>query len=390
VNAPERLLAPGPVAVPAAVLAALALPVVHHRTPAFVEVWQRARRQLATIMGVSGDDTVILSGSGTAAFEAVLLASVPRGGRVLALCGGKFGERWALLARTFGFEVAELDVAWGETFDADVVAARVRAFAPDAVTVVHSETSTGTLHDIEALARAVRAAAPDTLVLVDAVTSLAAMPLHPHAWDIDALVAGSQKGVMLPPGLGFVWLSERAWNRAPDAATRVASFSLDLHRERVRQRDGDTTATPATSLVVAADVAFAQLLTTGIERRAADLQRRNRALLAAGVTLGMQPLSVRPSPAVAAMLTPASLSAPAVTRALAARGWRIAGGQDHLTPRLLRPSALGDVGDADVVAFAEVLEQVVAELGGPAAASGVGAAAARTVLEAPIELGGPR
>ena len=359
-----RLYAPGPVAVPPAVLAALGRPVLHHRTDAFRAVFLRARAALAEIVGVPGDDVMLLTGSGTTAFEAALLASVPAGGRVLALRGGKFGDRWAAMARAFGYRVVERDVAWGHAFDADALIAGLRDEAPpEAVTLVHSETSTGVLHDVEALAGALRSWAPDALLLVDAVTSLAAAELRPHAWGIDALVAGSQKGVMLPPGLGFVWLSARAWERAADPAARVAGYVLDLHRERPRQAVGDSAVTPATSLVVAAEVAFASLIEGGLAARREGLARRNRAVLAAGTALGAVPFAERASPAVAALATPEGLDAPAVVSALARRGVRIAGGQDQLRRRLLRPSLLGYGDDYDAVVLAAALEDAWRDLG---------------------------
>ncbi len=381
-----RLYAPGPVAVPPAVLEALARPVVHHRTDAFRATFQRVRAALAEVLEVPGDDVMLLTGSGTTAFEAALIAAVPREGRVLALRGGKFGDRWATMARTLGYRVSEHDVAWGRAFDVDGLRERLAGGGPlDAVTLVHSETSTGVLHDVAALAEVVRDHAPDALVLVDAVTSLAAAELRPWAWGLDAVVAGSQKGVMLPPGLGFAWLSERAWARgraqARDggAGGRAAAYTLDLHRERPRQRQGDSGTTPATSLVVAAEVALDLLLAEGLARRRAALDRRNRALLAAGAALGAEAFAERVSPAVAAMTTPEGLAAPAVVRALADRGVRIAGGQDHLAARLIRPSLLGHGDDYDAVVLAAALEDAWRDLG-RAVAPGAAVAAAMAVL----------
>lgn len=376
----RRLYAPGPVAVPPEVLAALARPVVHHRTDAFRAGFMRARAALARIMEVSGEDVMLLTGSGTTAFEAALLASVPAGGRVLALRGGKFGDRWAAMARAFGFRLAERDVAWGRAFDPQRLVDGLRGETPpDAITLVHSETSTGVLHDVEALAAALRDWAPDALLLVDAVTSLAAAELRPRAWGLDAVVAGSQKGVMLPPGLGFAWLSSRAWARVPDPGRRVGAYVLDLHRERPRQAVGDSGTTPATSLVVAAEVAFDLLLAEGLASRLRTLERRNRALLAAGDALGAVPFAERPSPAVAAMATPEGLDAAAVVGILARRGVRIAGGQDHLRARLLRPSLLGHADDYDAVVVAAALEDAWRDLGRPVA-EGAAVAAALTVL----------
>jgi aspartate aminotransferase-like enzyme len=375
-----RLYAPGPVAVPPEVLAALARPVVHHRTGAFRATFRRVRSDLAELMAVPGDDVIVITGSGTTAFEAALLASVPVGGRVLALRGGKFGDRWAGMAAAFGFAVDELDLAWGRAFDPGAIAAQVAGLpAPDAVTLVHSETSTGVLHDVEALARALRSVVPDALLLVDAVTSLAAAELRPRAWGIDAIAAGSQKGVMLPPGLGFVWLSERAWTRAAERGARVAAFTLDLHRERPRQREGDSSVTPATSLIVAAEVAFELLRAEGLEVRHRDLARRNRAVLAAGAALGATPFAERVSPAVAALRTPTGIAAPLLVTALARRGVRIAGGQDQLQPFLLRPSLLGHTDDYDAVVMAAALEDAWRDVGRPAV-PGVAVAAAMAVL----------
>ncbi len=375
-----RLYAPGPVAVPPEVLEALARPVVHHRTDGFRGTYLRVRTALAELFGVPGDDVMMLTGSGTTAFEAALTAVVPRGGRVLALRGGKFGDRWAAMARALGYRVSELDVPWGRAFDPEAVHDQlVRHGPPDAVTLVHSETSTGVLHDVAALAAAIHARAPEALVLVDAVTSLAAAELRPRAWGLDAVVSGSQKGVMLPPGLGFVWLAERAWARTPEAAQRVARFTLDLHRERPRQQAGDSGTTPATSLIVAAEEALALLQREGHDRRRRSLERRNHALLAAGAALGAVPFAQRPSPAVAALSVPESMAAPAVVRALADRGVRIAGGQDHLKASLVRPSLLGHGDDYDAVVLAAALEDAWRDLG-HAAAPGVAVAAAMAVL----------
>jgi aspartate aminotransferase-like enzyme len=275
-----RLLAPGPVEVPPAVLEALARPVTHHRAPAFREAFLRARERLATVFSVPGDDVLIVTGSGTAGFEAALVSAVPAGDRVLALHAGRFGERWAAMAESLGYQVEHLEAAPGAEFDLSEVAERLDATSQlAAVTLVQSETSTGALHDVRAVAELVRRVRPEALVLVDAVTSLACAELRPLEWGLDAVVSGSQKGVMTPPGLAFVWLSERAWQRSGEAG-RAGSYYLDLHRERAKQAGGQTAFTPAVSLVAGLDVALGMLLDEGLEnvwRRRAGL---NAALLA--------------------------------------------------------------------------------------------------------------
>lgn len=358
-----RLFAPGPVDVPTQVLAALAAPVLHHRSPEFRELFLRVRGGLAEVFCVPGDDVVVVTGSGSAAFEGVLLAGVPAGGSVLSLHSGRFGVRWAELARRFGFRVSELGVPAGHEYDLELLDSALAAI-PDlaAVTVVHSETSTGMLHDVAAVATAVRARHPDALVIVDAVTSLAAAEIRPHQWNLDAVVSGSQKGVMSPPGLAFAWLSQRAWQQRGDL---LPSTYLDLRREREKQRDGQTSFTPATSLVAALDVALGLIAAEGLEARWLTKARLNDALLAGGAAMGLTGLASRPSPALAAMVVPAGVAAPEVVSAARARGVTIAGGEAELKARLLRPSLLGWADRYDLVALVAALEDALRAVGQP-------------------------
>lgn len=374
-----RLLAPGPVEVPPDVLEAMARPVVHHRSPEFRSRLLRVREGLARLACVPGDDVTVVTGSGTAGFEAAFLAAVPAGAPVLATHAGKFGERWAGLARRHGHETIEVTAPWGAALAPERVADALRR-RPDvrAVTVVHSETSTGALHDVAAIAAAVRAAAPDALVLVDAVSSLAAAELRPRDWGLDAVAAGSQKGVMVPPGLAFAWLSERAWATGEEG--RGGTY-LDLRDERARQRDGTTGSTPAVSLVAGLEAALPLLLHDGPEALWARRRRLNDALLAAGRAAGLARYAERPSPAVAALRTPPGVSAPDVVAALARRGVRIGGGQDAAKPHLLRPSLLGWADDFDALGLAATLESALREVGADVP-RGAAVAAAMETLEA--------
>lgn len=362
-----RLLAPGPVEVPPAVLEAIGRPVPHHRSPEFRALFGRVRERLAAVAMVPGDDVLVVTGSGTAGFEAGLLAVVPAGGTVLSLNAGKFGERWARMAERFGFRVVELSGEWGRAFDPERVRRALReAGRVHAVTTTHSETSTGVLHDVEAIARAVHEEAPDALVLVDAVTSLAAAELRPREWGLDAVFAGSQKGVMVPPGLAFVYLSPRAWERSDALASRDAlapSYYLDLRRERARQRDGQTATTPAVSLVAGLDVALGMLLEEGIDAVWRRRSRLNEALLRAGEAIGLACFAERPSPAVAALRTPNGVSAPDLIARLAGSGIRIGAGQEAAKPYLLRPSLLGYCDRYDVITLAAALEEAMRAAG---------------------------
>lgn len=375
----SRLLAPGPVEVPPAVLEAMARPVVHHRSEPFRELFAAVRARLAEVAMVPGEEVLVVTGSGTAGFEAALLACVPSGGTVLSLHAGKFGERWAGMAKRFGFRVIELSAPWGRTFDPDRLREVLRA-SPGvaAVTTTHSETSTGVLHDVERVAEVVRQEAPDALVVVDAVTSLAAAELRPRAWGLDVVVSGSQKGLMVPPGLAFAYLSERAWGRSDELARsgRLApSYYLDLRRERQRQAQNQTATTPAVSLVAGLDVALRMLLEEGVEAVWARRAALNEAVLSAGEAVGLTRYAEHPSPAVAALRTPEGIEAGAVIRQLASQGIRIGAGQDAAKPHLLRPSVLGYADRFDAITLAAALEDALRALGrevpfgaGPAAA----------------------
>ncbi len=356
-----RLYAPGPVEVPPQVLEAVSRPVMHHRTEAFRQLFLETRAKLAELTCVSGDDVLILAGSGTAAFEAGLLACIPAGAKVLGVNAGKFGERWLKLARRYGLETVELKLPWGEVADPE----QVRALLAEhrdvaAVMTTHSETSTGALHDVQAIAKVVHETAPDALVLVDCVTSLSAAELRPKDWGLDGVFSGSQKGLMLPPGLAFAWLSERAWARDENL---LPSFYLDLRKERKAQQNGQTAYTPAVNLVYGLNVALDMLLDEGVETVWARRERLNRAVLAGGAEVGCRPYAARPSPAVAALYAPDGLSAPDIVKGFAARGVRIAGGQDDAKQVMFRPSLLGYADRYDAVTLTAVLEDVLRSLG---------------------------
>ena len=371
----SRLFAPGPVEVPPRVLAACARPPLHHRSAEFRALFFEVRERLARLACVEGDDALLLGGSGTAAFEAGLLACVPRGAKILAVNSGKFGARWAELARRYGFEVAELTVDWGGVAHPDELARSLSgASGLAAVTMVHSETSTGGLNDVAALARVVREASPEALVLVDAVTSLGVAELRPREWGLDGVFAGSQKGLMCPPGLGFAWLSERAWA----ASERLSpTFYLDLRRERAAQAGGHSAYTPAVTLIAGLNVALEMLLEEGIERVWSRRATLNRAVLEGGRALGLQPFAARASPAVAALRVPEGIYAPDVVAAFASRGARIAGGQDTLKATVIRPSLMGYCDAYDALTVVAILEEALGELGVPVRhGSGVEAAVA--------------
>lgn len=349
-----RLYAPGPVELPPQVLAALAQPVLHHRTATYAELQGRVAAHLAEVFLVPGDEVITLSSSGSGAMEAAFLACVPRGSKVVAINAGKFGERWVDLARVHGSQVVELKFDWGRAADPDRLA-QVLSEHPDAAAVLatHSETSTGVLHDIEALARAARQANPEILFLVDAVTSLASAELRPRDWQLDAVVSGSQKGLLTPPGLGFVWLSERAWSQ--DTERLAPSFYLNLRS----YRHGRQPMTPATGLVAALDVALGLLLEEGLEQVWARRRQLTELIIRDTAELGFSVFAERITPAVAALKVPAGVSARQLVADLATQGVTIAGGQDHVADLIVRPSLLGHADELDVAVIVAALRKAL-------------------------------
>ncbi len=373
-----RLYAPGPVEVSPQVLEATARPTIHHRTQEFKQIFKRTLEKLAMLTQVPGEDVLILAGSGTAAFESGLLACVPKGEKVIGINAGKFGERWVKLATHYGYNVVEMKLPWGSVAGPESVRELLEQH-PDtyAVMTTHSETSTGALHDIEAISKVIHEITPNALVLVDCVTSLAAAKLCPKEWQLDGVFSGSQKAMMLPPGLAFAWLSERAWSSDKNLNP---SFYLDLRKERKNQRQGETAYTPAVNLIFGLEVALDMMLNEGVENVWARREKINRAVIEGAAALGCKQYAERVSPAVAALYVPENMSAPDIVKGFAKRGARIAGGQDDAKPHMIRPSVVGYADSYDALTVVAVLEDVLRELG-KNVDYGKGVAAAMKALE---------
>jgi len=355
----KRLFAPGPVEVPPTVLKALAKPVMHHRTAEFKEIFAAAKSKLAQVFCV--DEVIILSASGSAAFEAGILASVPAKAKVVAINAGKFGERWVGLANEFGYEVIEIKIPWGKTVDFEVLRQSLKSHNDiKAILTTHSETSTGVLHDVKTIAEIAKQESPEALVLVDAVSSLAAAELRPKEWGLDVVAAGSQKGLMLPPGLAFVYLSERAWANNKDLNP---SFYLDIRKERMAQQKNSTAYTSPVNMIYALNAALDILLNEGIENVWQKRALYTQAIIKSAEALGCKAYAERVSPAVAALRAPEGILATDIVAGFAKRGIRIAGGQDHAKEFLFRPAVLGYGDKYDVITLVAALEEVLRELG---------------------------
>ena len=353
------LFTPGPTPVPPQVLAAMAEPVVHHRSPDFRPVYERCLARLREVCRTESD-VLLFTASGTGAFESAVVNLVSPGEPHLVVTAGAFGERWATMIAGYGGEVDALRYAWGETPDPEDVRSRLAEREAKAVWVVQSETSTGVVADVQAIAVAAKDAG--ALVVVDAVSSLGALPCEMDAWGLDVVVSGSQKALMTPPGLGLAAVSETAFA----ARGTLPRFYLDWERTRAAQRKLDAPFTPAVSLVVGLDVALGLLLEHGLERTFERHVRLGRATRAGVKAMGLELFSPDEdrSAIVTAVRPPDGVDAGAVVSGVRKHfGMTLAGGQGDLKGRIFRIGHVGWFDVFDITTALSAVELVLAELG---------------------------
>jgi aspartate aminotransferase-like enzyme len=358
-----QLMAPGPTPVPSDVLLAMARPMIHHRTPEYEALFIEVRAGLKRLFQTA-QDVIPLTCSGTGALEAAVVNTLSPGDIAAVVVAGKFGERWVELCRAYGVEVVELTAPFGDTVPAARVAEALKAQPRiKAVLAQHSESSTGVLHDVRGYAAATR----DTgaILVVDAVSSLGIADLPMDAWGVDVVVAGSQKGLMLPPGLGFCALSEKAWTAA--RTSRLPKYYFDLAAERKTLVKNEAHFTPAVSIVVGLRRVLEMLEQEGLAnvfRRHDRLARATRAgVEALGLALFCR---ATPSPALTAVAAPPGVDSEAIVRAYSeAHNITIAGGQGEMKGTLFRLGHMGYAAEFDVISALAALEQVLAELGQP-------------------------
>ena len=355
----QYLLTPGPTPVPPQVLAALAEPIVHHRSPDFTPVYRSCLERLQTVCRTQ-QEVLLFASSGTGAFESAVQNLVSPGEPHLVVSAGNFGERWAALTTTYGADVDHLRYAWGETPDAEDVRARLREREAKAVWVVQSETSTGVVSDVQALAAAAKESG--ALVVVDAVSSLGAVPCETDAWGLDVVVSGSQKALMTPPGLGTVAVSEAAY-----AATgSTPRFYFDWQRTRKAQQKFDAAFTPPVSLVAGLNVALGLLLEEGLEHVFERHIRLGRAARAGVKALGLELFSPDDdtSAVVTAIRAPEGIDASDVVKGLRDKhGITVAPGQGDYKARMFRLGHIGWFDVFDITTALAAIELVLVDLG---------------------------
>ena len=364
-----RLFTPGPTPLLPAAQFAMAAADIHHRTPEFRALYKRVLEQLKQFVGTK-NDVIILSSSGTGAMEAAMSNLTSPGDRILVLSAGKFGERWAALGKAFGCAVDVVTKPYGETFTTEEIKAELK-LETRAVFMQSNETSTGTKHEVQAVAQLLKDEHSEALLVVDGITGLGTTRLDMDGWGIDCLIGGSQKAVMIPPGLSYLAVSERAWDRME--ATYNPRYYFDLRKERKNAKNGESAYTPAVALIAALGASLdwiaAQAGTP--ENPGGDLAEGRARLidnadLISAMTceamraMGLKLFSANPAAAATAVLAPEGVDSGVIVKALKSRfGAIITNGQGEMQGKLFRIAHLGFFDYMDTIALIAALEQVL-------------------------------
>jgi len=371
----EYLLTAGPTPVPERVLLAMARPMLYHRAPAFTECLKEAQEGLKWLIQTT-QLPLLLAGSGTIGMDAAVCNFLRAGDKAVVIRGGKFGERWGKICQAYGIECVFVDVEWGKSVEPQAVAEAIdKNPGVRAVYATASETSTATKHDIEPIAKIVKAK-DDIILCVDAVTAIGVYDVPMDKWGLDVVCVGSQKALMLPPGLAIVAVSDKAWKA--NERSNLPRFYLDLTRERKSQEKGETAFTPAVSLVVGLRESLRMLKEETLEGVFHRHERLAKATRAATGGLGLELLSSSPVNSVTGIRVPNGIDGSAVVKQMRTRyGITIAGGQDHLKGKIVRIAHIGYFSEFDIITAISGLEMTLSDLGyGIRPGSGVAAAQA--------------
>jgi len=377
-----RLYTPGPTPLLPAAQFAMAAADIHHRTPEFRALFQKVLAQLKVFVGTR-NDVLLLSSSGTGAMEASVSNLTSPGDRVLVLTAGKFGERWVDLAKAFGCEVDVLKVPYGETFDLAEVR---KAIKPEhrAVYLQSTETSTAVRHDVEAIAKLVKAT--EALLVVDGITGLGTTHFDVDGWGIDILIGGSQKAVMIPPGLAYLSVSDKAWAAMEKA--KSPRYYFDLRKERKNAAKGESAYTPAVALIAGLGAALDYIA----GQAGGDLEKGRIALIdnaqvnAAATRAGLVELGftlfapTAPAAAATAVAVPEGMNSGDVVKALKAKFALVtANGQGEMQGKIFRVAHLGFFDYLDTIAFLGAMEHIAKDTLGLPVKYGQAVAAAQQV-----------
>ena len=374
----KYLITPGPVSVPEQVLLDMARPMIHHRTPEFEEIFKEARNGLKKVFKTE-QEPLILASSGTGAMESAVINTLNQGDKVLVINGGKFGERWIKICQAYGINAESVTIEWRRSVNhADVKAFLDKNPDTKAVFVQGSETSSTVYHPVKELA-AITKDMPETLLIVDGITSAGVHDTRFDEWGIDILITGSQKAFMLPPGLAFITLSQKAWNMVEKST--LPKFYFNLKTELKNQLKNTTAWTAGVSLIIGLKTVLSMMEKEGIDnvfkRHSINAEATRAAVKALGLKLLAQDI---PSNAATGCFLPENIDGKAFVKYLRDKcGVSIAGGQDHLAGKILRISHLGYHDAFDTITAVSAIEMGLKKFGADIE-FGKGVAAAQSVL----------
>jgi aspartate aminotransferase-like enzyme len=356
------LFAPGPTPVPPEVLLAMSAPIIHHRSPDFFPIFDSAKKGLQWLYQTK-NDVLILSSTGTGGMVGAVNNFFNHGDRVLVINAGKFGERWTKICRAYGLKVEEITVEWGYAVKPEIVKDRLKKnHGIKGVFVQASETSTGVYHNIKALASIVKKY-DDTLFIVDAISALVAHDLRTDAWGIDIMVGGSQKGVMLPPGIAFVSVSEKAWAKAE--TSKLPKFYFNFKKERENLAKNQTNFTSPVTLIIGLNESLKMLQAEGLKNVFKRHEKLANVMRKSVQAIGLKLYSKEsPSNSVTAVMTPQGIDGQAVYKNLRQKyGITAAGGQDRAKGKIFRIAHLGYSDTFDVIIAIAGIEMVLKGMG---------------------------
>jgi aspartate aminotransferase-like enzyme len=356
----KYLLTPGPTPVAESTMAAMGVPIIHHRHPEFQGVLAEVRGLLKELFQTK-QEVLILCSSGTGAMEGTVVNCLSKGDRVVVVRGGKFGERWEEISKAYGLEVDSIEVPWGQAVDPAEVKKRLAAKPAKAVMVQATETSTGVAHPVKELAALTRNT--DTLLLVDGVTGVGVSAIPFDEWGLDALLTGSQKALMLPPGLAFACLSDKAWKAAEKSD--LPKYYFNFKKEHKKIKENSSNYTPAITLIIGLREVLSRVKAIGFDKVYAENARMARAARAAMAALGLELYApAAPSNAVTAVKSPAGINAQDIVKIMREEhGVTIAGGQDQAKGKIFRIAHMGHISPWDLLVSIGALETTLTKLG---------------------------
>jgi aspartate aminotransferase-like enzyme len=355
----------------------MAQPILHHRAPAFMEIMAQVREDLKYLFETE-QEVLMFVATGTGAMEGAVANTLSPGDTALVAEGGKFGERWTELCQVYGINVDLMKIDWGYAADPQEVARRLDANpAIKAVLVQANETSTGVRHPVEELAALVKKR-PGTILVVDAISALGGYPLPMDKWGIDILVAGSQKAMMLPPGLAFAALSPKAWEFVKTST--CPKYYFDFAKQLKSQQKNQTAYTSAVTLTMGLQQVMGWIREKGLEKIYAHNRRLSLATKAAVQAMGLELFAKQnPSEVLTAVQTPAGVDGQQVVAKMREKGIWIAGGQAQAKGKIFRIAHMGFIDEQDLLGTLGALEMVLNNLGYKVA-PGAGLKAAQEVL----------